>query len=63
MRKSEERWQEKMKGSSGWLDGTEKKTYMEGVAAHLQNASAWSVGVTAMTPAESEYCQSTVGLL
>lgn len=45
------------------VDGTEKRTYREDVAAHLQNASAGSVGVTALTPAESEYCQSAVGPL
>lgn len=49
-----------MKGSGACVDGAEKKTYREDVAAHLQNASAESVGVTAVTPAESEYCQSTV---
>lgn len=60
MRKSGERWRGKMKGSSRCVDGAETKTYREDVAAHPQNATAWSVGVTAVTPAESECCQSTV---
>lgn len=45
-----------------WME-TEKETYRQDVAALLQNALAWSVGVTAVTQAESEYCQSTVVLL
>lgn len=52
-----------MKGSGGCVHGTEGKNSGEGDAALLQNASSWSVNVTAVTPAESEYCQSTVGPL